>query len=97
MTAEQHQRVKLSKVVNWEDLDYDAIFLDFDGLTGNDLLEAEKEYAAEGGTAPVAELNKGYLSHVAARAAQVPVELIRALPAKDFSRVTIMVQNFLFG
>ncbi|MGI6436410.1 MAG: phage tail assembly protein [Syntrophomonadaceae bacterium] len=95
--AEQNQRVKLSKVKTWEDVEYDALFLDLEGLTGNDLLQAEKEYASEGGTAPVVELNKGYLSLVAAKAAKVPVELIRDLPAKDFSQVTIMVQNFLLG
>ncbi len=95
--VKQNQRVNLSKVITWEDVEYGNLLFNLDELTGNDLLEAEKEYAAEGGTAPVAELNKGYLSIVAAKAAKVPVELIRALPAKDFSQVTIMVQNFLFG
>lgn len=92
-----NEKIKLATPITWEDIEYDAIFLNLDELTGNDLLQAEKEYATEGGTAPVAELNKGYLSIVAAKAAKVPVELIRALPAKEFSKVTLMVQNFLFS
>ena len=91
------QTVRLSKPVTWEDIEYDALFLNLEDLTGNDLLQAEKEFTSEGGTAPVAELSKAYLAIVAAKAARVPVELIKGLPAKEFSQVTLLVQNFLLG
>lgn len=87
--------IKLSKPVAWEEIQYDAIFLDLEGLTGNDLLEAEREFIASGGNAAVAELSKGYLATVAARAAKVPTEVIKALSAKDFSSITLKVQHFL--
>lgn len=88
--------IKLSKAITFEENEYTELNLDLEGLTGEDLVQAEKEYAADGGTAPVLELSKGYLSIVAARAAKVPAALMNKLPAKDFSKITITVQNFLF-
>ena len=89
--------IKLSKPITYEDIEYTVLRLDLDGLTGNDLLKAEKEFVLAGGRANVPELSKGYLSIVAAKASKVPTELIHALPARDFSRVTLAAQDFLFG
>jgi hypothetical protein len=43
----------------------------------------------------VHELCKGFLAIVAARAAGVAPDVIRALPAREFSKVTVVAQNFL--
>lgn len=88
-------KITLSKVVSFEGNEYKELSLDLDGLTGSDLLKAEREFVVTGGVANVPELSKGFLAIVVARAAKVPIDLIHALPAKDFSRVTIEVQNFL--
>ena len=88
--------IQLSKTIEHNGENLDTINLDLDGLTGADLTQAETEHSiASGGLSGVAELSKSYLAHVAARAAKLPVEDIKQLPAKDFSRVTMEVQNFL--
>jgi hypothetical protein len=43
------------------------------------------------------EASKSYQMYVAARAAKVPVELIKKLSIKDASAITIKVQSFLLG
>lgn len=88
-------KVTLSKPFTFEGKEYSEIELDLDSLTGNDLLKAEREFVATGGRANVPELSKEYLAIVVAKTAKVPVDIIHALPAKDFSKVTIEVQNFL--
>lgn len=92
----KEKTIKLSKPITFEDKTYEVLQLDLEGLTGGDLVDAEREYVAGGGImSSVAELTKGYLATVAAKAAGVPVEVIHALPAKDFAAVTLRVQNFL--
>lgn len=72
--------------------------LDFESLNGDDIIECERRYM-QSDTASVLykETSKEYQAYVAARAAKVPVELIRALPAKDFTLVTLRAQRFLLG
>lgn len=89
--------IKLSKPFIFEGKEYTELKLDFDALTGRDMINAEVEAKAIAGPSPVAELSKSYLAVIAAKSAKVPVDLIMALPAKDFSKVTIEVQNFLLG
>lgn len=70
--------------------------LDLDGLTGDALIQAETEHAmVHGNLTNVPELSKSYLIHVAAKAAKMPVDDLKQLKAKDFSKVTMEVQNFL--
>ncbi|NPV30558.1 MAG: phage tail assembly protein [Firmicutes bacterium] len=90
------EKVVLSKPFVFEDKEYREIEMDLEGLTGRDLINAANVAKTLGDPSPVAELSKAYLAAVAARAAKVPVELITSLPAKDFTAVTLAVQNFLF-
>jgi len=93
---DKNNTVKLSRPITFEDKYYEQLKLDLEGLTGGDLVDAEREYVSSGGVmSSVAELTKGYLATVAAKAAGVPVEVIHALSAKDFAAVTLLVQNFL--
>lgn len=70
--------------------------IDFDKLVGDDLILAERRYNEDGNNpAHVKELNKAFQAYIVAAAANVPVELIRKLPAKDFVSVTLDAQNFL--
>jgi len=90
--------IELSKPIEQNGEEKSTINLDLDGLTGNDLTQAEAEHSVTtGGLSGVPELSKSYLAHVAARAASLPVDDIKQLSAKDFSRVTMEVQNFLLG
>lgn len=87
----------LTKTVTWEDAEYNELNIDLDGLTGDELLDAEREFILEGGKARVPEFSKGYLACVAAKAAKVPIEVIRKLPGKDFTAITLSVQDFLLS
>lgn len=89
--------VKLSAPISYEDKTHSEIAMDLDSLTGADMIEAEKELALGGQVAAVAELSKSYLAVLAAKAAKVDPGLIKRLPVKDFAKVTLEVQNFLFG
>ena len=88
----------LTRTFEFEGKTYEELTLDFDKLTGDDLLSCENELNAtisEGTFIPMKEIDKRYLALVVAKAAGVPSELIRKLPAKDFSKVTVRAQNFL--
>ena len=88
--------VVLNKAFKYDGQEYTEISMDLESLTGNDMINAAKESKAIGDTSTVPELSKTYLAVVAAKAAHVPVDMIIALPAKDFSKVTMEAQNFLF-
>jgi len=93
--------IKLSKPVQFEGKEYKELVLDVDSLTGNDIELAENQFIAQNAQiaaqTPLKDLSKGFQAILAARAAKVPVEMIKALPAKDYSKVTIVIQNFLLS
>ena len=85
------------KAVSFEGKEFTELDLDLDGLTGGDLIKASRESAILGDVNPVQELSMTYLAVVAAKAAKVNVDMILALPASEFSKVKVEVQNFLLG
>ena len=87
--------VKFEKPFVFEDQEYGSLTLDVENLTGKDLLDASRETRAFGDVTPLIELSKTYYAFIAAKAAKVPIELIWALPAREFSKVTVEAQNFL--
>ncbi|MCZ8520125.1 MULTISPECIES: phage tail assembly protein [Paenibacillus] len=91
------QTFTLSKPYLFDGESHTEIKLNFDALTGEDLIACERQLNVlyPGTTIPMKEISKQYLAVVAAKAAGVPVEFMQKLPAKDFSKVTIRVQNFL--
>ena len=88
-------KIALSKPFNYEGKEYSDLNLDIENMTGEDLEAAERILRATGDTPVVPELSKAYQAILAAKAAQVPKEMIRALPAKDYSKITMAVGNFL--
>lgn len=91
------EKFTLKKPIEFEEETYNELELDFDSLTGDDILAAEGQYLAENGSANgfMKETSKAYQVYVAARAAKVRPELIRALKAGDFTRLTVRTQSFL--
>jgi hypothetical protein len=89
--------IKLSKPFTFEEKEYTEIKLDLESLTGRDLISAEAEARIIAGPSPVSELSKPYNAVVAAKAAKVPIDMILDLPAKEFTIVTMSVQDFLLG
>ena len=91
------QVIKLSAPVKFEDTERSELVLDLEGLTGEDLANAEAEMQAVGIVPVLVDTSKRYMMHVAAKAAGVPVELIGKLKAPDATKVCLAVQGFLMG
>lgn len=78
--------------------EYTKIELDFNSLTGDDISIAEFELAKSGlMVAGLAEFNKTYLMYISARAAKLPVEILKRFPIKDISAITRETQTFLMS
>lgn len=73
------------------------ITINFDDLTGNDILAVNRQYKAESknSTSWAPEMDKEYQAYIVAKAAGVHVGLVKTAPAKDFTRLTLRAQNFL--
>ncbi|MEC1744118.1 phage tail assembly protein [Schinkia azotoformans] len=89
------EKITFEKPFKFEDKEYQELQVDLDSLTGGDLIDAEKEARLLGDIPGVSELSKLYLACVVAKASKQPVELIRALPAKEFTKATMVTQDFL--
>ena len=91
-------RIDLSRPVEWEGVAYDHLDLDFERFTGSDLQAIERDLRKSGVRDILApETDSRYLVALAARAARVDVELLAALPARDYTRVKMEAQGFLLG
>lgn len=91
------EKFALKKPITYEDKTINELELDFDSLNGDDILNAEAQYYSENGTVSgqFKELSKAYQVYVAARAAKVTPEMLRALKAGDFTRLMVRTQSFL--
>ncbi|MCY9764732.1 phage tail assembly protein [Paenibacillus alvei] len=92
------EQYTLIKPIVFQGEEVKEIQLDLDSLTGEDIIYADRQFLLsnemnQGIT--VKETTKEFLMFVGARAAKQPGELFYRLSAKDFSRVTLRVQNFL--
>ncbi|MEI6856731.1 phage tail assembly protein [Psychrilyobacter sp.] len=88
--------IKLVTPIDFEGKKIIEIKLDFERLTGKDLIDAQTHMALN--KVPVAgiiEFNKAYLAHVVAKASGELYETIISLKSKDFSTVTMCAQGFL--
>lgn len=93
--------IKFAKPYSFEGVEYKGIRMDFDEMTGADILEAEEEFiqtkTQTAAQTPLKELSKGYLSFFAARACAQPVDFILGLDGKSFAKVTRKAQAFLLA
>lgn len=90
-------KIVFDKPLSFEGKEYAELDLNLDGLTGQDMINADIEARILGDKTAMLEVSKTYQAIIAAKAAKVPVELIKTLPAKEFSRITGNVFNFLFS
>ncbi|EJW19143.1 phage tail assembly protein [Paenibacillus alvei] len=105
MTKEQHTEqtmadefvYKLIRPISFDGEEVKELVLDFDELTGQDLLACARQaqVMAPNEVNLVRALSLTYQVVVAAKAAGVAAELIQSLKAKDFTQVTQRAQNFL--
>lgn len=92
--------ITLSRPIEFEGEKYKEVKLDFEKLTGAHIEKAEMQFNAENpqnGITMVKEMSKGFTAIVASMAAGVPVGLIRALPASDYSKITMQTSLFLMA
>lgn len=89
-------KFELNQPFTFEGKEYTEFHLNLEELTGDDILNAEKEFTiVRPGFVGVSETSKEYLAILAARSAKLPSDLFFALPAKDFIKLTMAVMNFL--
>ena len=98
---QKNEQYQLSKPYKFEDgKEHTALYFPLFKTTGEDILAAEEMTAALGylpeGTRPV-EFSKRFQAILAARVAGVVPEYIFKLPARDFTRITLMVEHFLLS
>ncbi|MBJ6362097.1 phage tail assembly protein [Paenibacillus sp. GCM10012307] len=90
----------LKKPVEFEGQTIESINLDFDSVTGDDMIAIERRFLAAGNGHEflvVKEFNKEYQIQFAARASKLPLEFFKLVSAFDFSRITVQVGNFFMN
>lgn len=92
------EKFTLIKPIVSQGAEVKEIEFDLDSLTGEDMIYVDRVFLSssemnQGIT--IKETTKEYQILVVARAARQPAELFYKLKAKDFSRLSLRVQNFL--
>lgn len=87
------------KPFSYEGQTYETLTFDFSGLTGADGIAAQEELERKGKVVMVPAMNPAYLCVIAARACTVPlaVNVIQAMPLRDFNKITGKVRAFLLA
>ena len=88
-------QIQLKKAIKYKGQDVFMLDIPLEDLTGNDLIEVEKQLIQSGEVPVVTDFNRVYLISVAARATHIPVEVLKFSSARDFTRITNEVRNFL--
>lgn len=88
-----------SKPFTYEGQTYETLTFDFSGLTGADGIAAQEELERKGKVVMVPAMNPSYLCMISARACTVPlaVNVIQAMPLRDFNRITGKARSFLLA
>ena len=90
-------KIQLTKTLSFRGNNLNELELDLEGLTGNDLINAEKQTIADENLPMVTDFSRAYLAAVAAQALKMPVEVLRDLPVKEFTKIVNEVQRFLLA
>ena len=90
-------RIELTKAITYKDTELKDIELDLESITGFQLIEAEEELRKQGITINTWDMSRPYLIQIAARAAHIPVEVLKGMTASDFNRVCNVCAGFLLG
>ena len=89
--------IKLKKAIRHNGEDIKVLNIPLEEVTGNDLIEIEKRLMKSEDIGFVTDFNKTYLINVAASAAHIPVEVLKFMSARDFTKVINEVRVFLAG
>ena len=89
--------ISLKKAIKVNGEEKEKINLDFESITGRDLINAEKVMRAMGDTTPSAFLSMNFHAIVAAKIIDIPVDDIFDMNATDFKNITVAVAGFLLA
>ena len=89
--------ITLKKAIKIGGKETDKVTLDFDGITGNDLIAAEKTLRALSDTTPTAYLSMNYHAIIAAKLMGVALDDVLEMNATDFKNITVAVAGFLLA
>ncbi|GMQ64340.1 phage tail assembly protein [Vallitalea maricola] len=89
------EKFVLKKPIKFEDIDYKELKVDFDKLTGQDIIAAEKEAQSLNNALMMMETSKIYQAIIFAKASGISVDAVMKFYAKDFTRATVKAQTFL--
>ncbi|MDU0332539.1 phage tail assembly protein [Paenibacillus sp. 3LSP] len=92
--------IMLSRPIKWEDVEYKELKLDFETLSGQDILDVESDFmdfirGQKNVFVQFKTEHPGYLAVIAAKAAGVHPNLMKKLSGKDFLKVTGAARDFL--
>lgn len=85
------------KPYEFENVIYSEIEFDLDSLTGADLSDVKRQWAAAGNYSPLPTTDADFCVYILARVAKKPIEFFTGLPARDYCAITQQVSNFLMG
>lgn len=89
------QTVDFTKPFEWCGKTYDRMDMNFEQLTGADMEAIDDELSAMGRQVPTPRVSRIYQRMLAARAADVPADMIEHLPLADYNAVLTAAMVFL--
>ncbi len=89
--------ITLKKALKVNGEEKSVINLEFESITGRDLIDAEKVMRGLGDTTPTAFLSMNFHAIVAAKLIGVPVDDLFDMNAADFKTITVAVAGFLLA
>lgn len=86
-----------SNTIEFEGQEHKEIDLDLEALTGKDISQAKRIWAMDGNFSPVPAADMDFCAAIAAQASKLPMEFFDALPAREYTKLTQAVSNFLLN
>lgn len=90
-------KIKLTKAIMVKGVETKEVELDFDKLTGKQLIQAEREVRLKGDQTPSVFLSMNFQAAIAAKLIGILVDDLEDLPATDFRNLVVPVASFLLG
>lgn len=92
--------IALSKPVMWEDVKYESLHLNFDDMSGDDIIKVEEEFydfvaGVKNVFVHMKNEHPAYHAVLAAKAAGVHPNMMKKIGAPDFMKVTGASKRFL--
>lgn len=89
--------IEFNRKVKIGEKEITSMTLDFDKVTGQTFLDAEKQARARGDQSPAVMFSLSYQTVLASKLSDLSFAELTKLPGDCFSRVIAAVNNFLFA